>query len=103
MTSLDDKSIVTKEDVRSLACYRLHETMREYATLKLRAAHEERVLEERCLEYYRLTCLQYADQARYRLVDWLAWADLEIDNIRAVLHQCVARGGLARALDTADS
>src|SRR5207302_4338178 len=81
----------------------LHETMREYTTLKLRGAHEERVLEERCLEYYRATCLQSVDQARYRLVDWLAWADLEIDNIRAVLHQCVARGDLARGLDIAAS
>ncbi len=103
MTSLVDKSLVTKQDVRSLACYRLHETMREYATRKLRGAAEEGVLEERCLEYYRATCLQSVDQARYRLVDWLAWADLEIDNIRAVLHQCVARGDLARGLDIAAS
>ena len=103
MTSLVDKSLVTKQDVRSHASYRLHETMREYATLKLRDAHEERVLEERCLEYYRATCLQSVDQARYRLVKWLAWADLEIDNIRAVLHQCVARGDLARGLDIAAS
>jgi len=103
MTSLVDKSLVTKEDVRSFACYRLHETMREYATLKLRGAHEESDLEERCLEYYRATCLQSVDQARYRLVDWLAWADLEIDNIRAVLHRCVARGDLARGLDIAAS
>src|SRR5438132_4553849 len=103
MTSLVDKSLVTKEDVRGAACYRLHETMREYATLKLRDAHEERVLEERCLEYYRMASLQSVEQARYRLVDWLAWADLEIDNIRAVLHQCVARGDLARGLDIAAS
>src|SRR3989440_10962 len=103
ITSLVDKSLVTKQDVGSLACYRLHETMREYATLKLRDAHEARVLEERCLVYYRATCLQSVDQARYRLVDWLAWADLEIDNIRAVLHQCVARGDLARGLDIAAS
>ena len=103
MTSLVDKSLVTKEDVGGRACYRLHETMREYATLKLRGANEERVLEERCLEYYRATCLQSVDQARYRLVEWLAWADLEIDNIRAVLHQCVARGDLAPGLDIAAS
>jgi len=103
MTSLVDKSLVTKQDVSSQASYRLHETMREYAALKLRDADEETVLEERCLEYYRLTCLQSVDQARYRLVDWLAWADLAIDNIRAVLHQCVARGDLARGLDIAAS
>src|SRR5207253_4274381 len=103
LSALVDKSLVTKEDVRGLACYRLHETLREYASLKLRDAQEEELLAERCLEHYRTTCLRSADQARYRLVDWLAWAELEIDNIRAVLHQCVARGDLARGLDIAAS
>jgi len=103
LSALVDKSLVTKEDVRGLACYRLHETLREYASLKLRDAQEEELLEERCLEYYRTTCLRSADQARYRLLEWLAWAELEIDNIRAVLHQCVARGDSARGLDIAAS
>src|SRR5437870_5856492 len=103
LAALVDKSLVTKEDVRGLACYRLHETLREYASLKLRDAQEEELLEERCLEYYRTSCLRSADQARYRLLEWLAWAELEIDNIRAVLHQCVARGDFARGLDIAAS
>src|SRR6202521_2198199 len=83
LTSLVDKSLVTKEGVKSVACYRLHETMREYATLKLREAHEQENLDERCLEYYRTTCLRFADRARYALLEFLPWADLEIDNIRA--------------------
>jgi DNA-binding CsgD family transcriptional regulator len=103
LTSLVDKSLVTKEDVKTIACYRLHETMREYATLKLRDGHEEETLGERCLEYYRTTCLRFADQARYRLLEFLTWADLEIDNIRAVLHQCLALGEFARGLDIAAS
>ncbi len=103
LAALVDKSLVTKEDVRGLACYRLHETLREYASLKLRDAHEEELLGERCLEHYRTTCLRSADQARYRLLEWLRWAELEIDNIRAVLHQCVARGDFARGLDIAAS
>src|SRR5712691_11600126 len=103
LTSLVDKSLVTKEDVKSIACYRLHETMREYATLKLRDAHEQETLGERCLEYYRTTCLRFADQARYGLLEFLRWADLEIDNIRAVLHLCLARGDFARGLDIAAS
>jgi predicted ATPase/DNA-binding CsgD family transcriptional regulator len=103
LTSLVDKSLVTKEDVKSIACYRLHETMREYATLKLRDGHEQETLSERCLEYYRTTCLLFADQARYRLLDFLGWADLEIENIRAVLHLCLARGDFARGLDIAAS
>jgi predicted ATPase/DNA-binding CsgD family transcriptional regulator len=103
LTSLVDKSLVTKEDVKSIACYRLHETMREYATHKLRDGHEQETLGERCLEYYRTTCLRFADQARYRLLEFLTWADLEIENIRAVLHQCLSRGDSARGLDIAAS
>ena len=103
LSALVDKSLVTKEDVRGLACYRLHETLREYASLKLRDAQEEELLGERCLEHYRTTCLRSADQARYRLLEWLRWAELEIDNIRAVLDQCVARGDFARGLDIAAS
>ncbi len=103
LTSLVDKSLVTKEDVKSIACYRLHETMREYAALKLRDVHEEETLAERCLEHYRTTCLRFADQARYRLLEFLTWADLEIENIRAVLHQCLARGDFARGLEIAAS
>jgi len=103
LSSLVDKSLVTKEDVRGLACYRLHETMREYTNLKLREAGEKDLLEERCLEHYRATCLRSADHARYRLVEWLTWAELEIDNIRAVLQQCLARGDFARGLDIAAS
>ena len=103
LSALVDKSLVTKEDVRGLACYRLHETMREYANLKLREADEGDLLEERCLEYYRTTCLRSADQARYRLLEWLPWAELEIDNIRAVLQQCLLRGDFVRGLDIAAS
>ena len=103
LASIVDKSLVTREDVRGTVCYRLHETMREYARVKLHEADEEDLLRERCVEHYRLTCLRSADEARYHLVEWLAWADLEIDNLRSVLHQCVARGDLARGLDIAAS
>ena len=103
LASLVDKSLVTTEDVRGTVCYRLHETMREYARLKLHEADEEDLLRERCLEHYRLTCLRSADEARYHLVEWMAWAELEIDNLRAMLHQCIGREDLARGLDIAAS
>ncbi len=103
LSSLVDKSLVTKTDVGGMACYRLHETMREYASAKLRDADEEGLLRDRCVEHYRTTCLRFVEQARYRLVEWLTWADLEIDNIRAILYECVARGDLARGLDIATS
>src|SRR5450631_86697 len=103
LASLVDKSLVGKEEVRGYVCYRLHETMREYASLKVHEADEEDLLRERCLEHYRLTCLRSADEARYHLVEWMAWAELEIDNLRAVLHQCIGREDLARGLDIAAS
>ena len=103
LSSLMDKSLVMREDFRQLVRYRLHETMREYANLKLREANEGHLVEERCLEYYRIQCLASAGQARYHLLEWLAWADLEIDNIRAVLQRCIARGDLLRGLDIAAS
>ena len=103
MGSLVDKSLVTKEDVSGVACYRLHETIREYARLKLEEADETELLTERWLEHYRTTCLRLADGARYRLVEWLGWADLEIDNLRGVLGLCLHRGELSRGLDVAVS
>src|SRR3989440_74964 len=72
LSALVDKSLVTKEDVRGLACYRLHETLREYASLKLRDAQEEELLAERCLEHYRTTCLRPADPPAAR--PWIARA-----------------------------
>ncbi len=103
LTSLVDKSLVSKEDMRDAACYRLHETIREYATLKLQEAGEEEVATQQCVEHYRTTCLRLAEGARYRLVEWLAWAEVEIDNLRAVLDHCVRVGDLASGLDIAVS
>jgi predicted ATPase len=103
MSSLIDKSLVIKEDAGGLACYRLHETMREYAGLKLRAAGEEEVFEERCAEYYVSWCRRSATEARYRLVPWLEWLDLEIDNIRSVLGRCLTRADVQRGIDLASS
>jgi predicted ATPase/DNA-binding CsgD family transcriptional regulator len=90
LSSLVDKSLVLKEDVNDVACYRLHETMREYAVLKARQASEQDLIELRCATYYRDVCQQSMAHSRYHIVDWLAWMDLEIDNIRAVLQRYLA-------------
>jgi predicted ATPase/DNA-binding CsgD family transcriptional regulator len=103
LSSLVDKSLVMKEDANGLACYRLHETMREYARLKLRQAAEEDAIEERCAEYYWSKCLQSAPGARYRLVEWLEWMELEIDNVRSVLRRCLGNEDFERATDLATS
>jgi predicted ATPase/DNA-binding CsgD family transcriptional regulator len=103
LSSLVDKSLVMKEDVRGVACYRLHETMREYSALKLREAAEEVIVGERCTDYYWSRCKQAMPEARYRLAGWLEWMDLEIDNIRAVLRHCLTRGDAPRGIDLATS
>jgi predicted ATPase/DNA-binding CsgD family transcriptional regulator len=103
LSSLVDKSLVTKDEVKDVACYRLHETMREYTGLKLREVGEEAVIELRCAEYYRDRCQQTLPQARYRLVEWLDWMDLEMDNIRSVLQRCLARQDRQRGLELASA
>ncbi len=102
LSSLVDKSLVTKEDVKGLACYRLHETMREFAALKLRESGEEEAVELRCARYYRSRCRRSA-LAGDRLLEWLEWADLEIDNIRAVLQRCLVRADAEVGIDLARS
>ena len=103
LSSLVDKSLVMKEDAPGPACYRLHETMREVSGLKLREAGEEGEFEGRCDEHYASTCRRSAERARYRLVEWLAWTDMEIDSIRSVLRRCLARADIARGMELATS
>ena len=103
LSSLVDKSLVMKEEAGGLACYRLHETMREYARLELREAGEEDLIEVRCAEYYRLKCRRSAADARYALVECLEWMDLEIDNVRSVLRRCLDNADFARGVHLASS
>jgi predicted ATPase/DNA-binding CsgD family transcriptional regulator len=95
LSSLVEKSLVMKEEARSLACYRLHETMREYASAKLREAGEHQTVERRCADYYVLRLQGSSFQARYVLIEWLEWMDLEIDNVRSILRWCVTHGDFA--------
>ncbi len=99
LASLVDKSLVLKDDAQGIACYRLHESMREFAVLKTREAGEEEAVELRCVEHYVSTGRRNAAQARLRLVAWLGWMDVEIDNIRWVLRRCALRGDAARGID----
>jgi predicted ATPase/DNA-binding NarL/FixJ family response regulator len=89
LSSLVDKSLVIKDEARGVACYRLHETMREYADLMLQAAGEREVVEARFAEYYISKCEPSAAEARFALLDWLGWMDLEIDNVRSILRRCL--------------
>ncbi|HEX6683690.1 MAG TPA: LuxR C-terminal-related transcriptional regulator [Candidatus Limnocylindrales bacterium] len=101
LSSLVDKSLVLKEEVNNTACYRLHETMREYAAIKLRAAGESETVESRCADHFRDRCRRSAVEARYHLVEWLDWMDIEIDTVRSVLQRCVATQDTRRGLELA--
>jgi predicted ATPase/DNA-binding CsgD family transcriptional regulator len=103
LSSLVDKSLVTKEDAGGRARYRLHETMREYTSLKLREAGEQDAVQRRCADYYVAICRQFAKRNRYRLLEWLEWMELEVDNIRSVLQRCLMRGDVLRGIDLACS
>jgi len=98
LSSLVDKSLVMKEDAKGLACFRLHETMREYAGLKLQEAGEQDEVELRFVDYYVSTCQASALESRYRLPEWLEWMELEIDNVRSVLRRCLVRGDYPRGI-----
>jgi predicted ATPase/DNA-binding CsgD family transcriptional regulator len=101
LSSLLDKSLLGKEDAAGVAGYRLHETMREYAQLKLRESGDADAVELRCADYYLSRCQQFAASGRYRLLPSLAWLDLEIDNIRAVLRTRIDRRDFPRAVGMA--
>ena len=90
LSSLVDKSLVSAEPAGPVASYRLYETIREYARLRLREAGEDELLGQRHAEYDTTRCRNSAAQAGH-LVQWLAWLDLQIDNVRAALQWCVAR------------
>jgi predicted ATPase/DNA-binding CsgD family transcriptional regulator len=101
LSSLLDKSLVIKEGAHGAVCYRLHETMREYARLKLHEAGEEDAVQRRCADYYLSRCQLFAREGRHRLLDWLAWIELEIDNIRALLHRCLNQEDFRFGIDLA--
>jgi len=103
LSSLLDKSLVVKDNVDGTACYRMHETMREYARLKLREAGEQDAVERRRAGYYLSRCPDFAAQGRYRLLEWLAWMELEADNVRAVLRGCMRQDDPAAAIELATS
>ncbi len=98
LSSLVDKSLLLKEEVGSLAGFRLHETTREYAAEKLRASGEEHSTRIAFTDHYLSTCRDESEGARFHLVEWLRWVDLEIDNLRAVLYRLHSDGNSGQGL-----
>jgi len=90
LSSLIEKSFVTRLGPAANARYKLHETMREYALIKLREAEEEPAAITAFVGFYADMC-QRAEKAAQspELVEWLKRMDAEADNVRAALAHCL--------------
>ena len=101
LSSLVDKSLVTRQDLGGITGFRLHETMRAYAAGKVRAAAEDHRLDDRFVEYYRTRTLESEGDFWHRPLAWLSWVRLEIDNISLALQTCLDASDWQRGLDIA--
>jgi predicted ATPase/DNA-binding CsgD family transcriptional regulator len=86
LSSLIDKSFVARMPAAAIARYRLHETMREYAQLKLRDSSEEATTVKAFVRFYSAICKAGERAAQsVNVADWLKRMDGEADNVRAAL------------------
>ena len=92
LSSLIEKSFVSRLGAAASARYRLHETMREYALIKLRDADEEAAAIKAFVRFYADTSRKSeADAQSVHVVEWLKRTDGEADNVRAALRHCLNR------------
>lgn len=94
LTALVDRSFINIERTVGRARYRLHETMREFALLRLREADEERLSRKAHLSYFAEMCRR-ADSDGSGVDDettlaFLQALDVEAENIRGALGFCLA-------------
>ena len=90
LSSLIEKSFITRLGGATSARYRLHETMREYGLLKLRGAAEEASAIKAFVRFYSGLCRDAEEAVQsVQLVDWLRRLDGEADNVRAALKHCL--------------
>lgn len=90
LSSLVEKSFVTRVPGAANARYRLHETMREYALLKLRDAIEQAMTMKAFVGFYSAMCKGGEEAAQsVNVVEWLKRMDGEADNVRAALAHCL--------------
>ena len=90
LSSLSEKSFVARMPAAAIARYRLHETMREYALLKLRDASEQATTMKAFVRFYFAMCKVGEEAAQsVSVVEWLKRMDGEADNVRAALAHCL--------------
>jgi predicted ATPase/DNA-binding CsgD family transcriptional regulator len=94
LTALVDRSFVNFEQTTADGRYRLHESMREFALLRLREAAEETMCRRAHLSYFASLCRRADSDGRAAdgedTLALLQSFDLEADNIRGALHFCLA-------------
>jgi len=90
LSSLVEKSFVTRLGAAADARYKLHETMREYALIKLHDAEEEPEATRAFVTVYADMCRSAETAAQSpQLVEWLKRMDREADNVRTALAHCL--------------
>jgi predicted ATPase/DNA-binding CsgD family transcriptional regulator len=93
LTALVDRSFISFEPTSDGGRYRLHETMREFALLRVREAAEENICRRAHLSYFAGMCrradsdgLEANDETTFAFLQAL---ELEADNIRGALRYCL--------------
>jgi predicted ATPase/DNA-binding CsgD family transcriptional regulator len=90
LSSLTEKSFVVRMPAAAVARYRMHETMREYALLKLRETDEEAAAVSAFIRFHSALCgVAEAAAQTVHVVEWLKRMDSEADNVRAALRHCL--------------
>lgn len=94
LTALVDRSFINIERTGRQVRYRLHETMRHFAIMRLRAAGEERLARHAHLSFFAEMCRR-ADSDGREVDDesklaFLEALDAEAENIRGALGLCLA-------------
>jgi predicted ATPase/DNA-binding CsgD family transcriptional regulator len=97
LTNLVERSFVVREGTPERARYRLHESMREFALLRLREVDEEAIATQTHRSFYASLCrFTELDATRPDAASQIALLDeldLEADNIRVALQHCLADPG----------
>jgi predicted ATPase len=95
LAALVERSFVIREGTSARARYRLHETMREFALLRLVEAGDEADARDAHLSFYADMCQSLETGAAHAdghsTPAKLDELDLEADNVRAALQHCLAK------------
>lgn len=93
LSALVDRSFINIERTGSQARYRLHETMRQFALVRLRAADEERIARQAHLSFFAEMCRRAEsdgrgvdDETKLAFLHALA---VEAENFRGALAYCL--------------